>query len=213
MVMNASNSGEDFSIGFISVIEVEDLGHCGGYLILNGLGRPIEFHCTVPVKPNRAQEILYGPTLMPFLYGEQIGHTLVGRSTHPPQLICTDVEHVLTMRKMIDVPLVLVEHALPNVERDQGMSESGVARSEIENEPDQRRWIADNAHRNVPEPKSKGLFRFELVGQPVAVPATWSSDHERLSKLFGDDEHAIELVEPFERIREAVEEAQRSARQ
>ena len=53
-------------------------GLFGGYLVLNLLGRPLEFHCTAPVRPNRAQEILYGPTLDPYLCGERIGQTLVG---------------------------------------------------------------------------------------------------------------------------------------
>ena len=49
-------------------------------VLLNAAGRPLEFHCTAPIKPNRAQEILYGPTLESFLYGEQIGQTLIGQS-------------------------------------------------------------------------------------------------------------------------------------
>ena len=42
-------------------------------MLLNLAGRPLEFHCTAPVKPNRVQQILYGPSLQPYLYGEQIG--------------------------------------------------------------------------------------------------------------------------------------------
>ncbi len=64
-------------IGFLSVIEHDELGLFGGYLVLNMAGRPLEFHCTSPVRPNRAQEILYGPTLRPFLFGEQIGQALL----------------------------------------------------------------------------------------------------------------------------------------
>ena len=68
------------TIGFLTVVEHQETGLTGGYLVLNTLGRPVEFHCTAPLKTNRAQEILYGPTLRPFLYGEQIGQTL-GAST------------------------------------------------------------------------------------------------------------------------------------
>ena len=73
--MSASGSKSVPSVGFLTVQEFTDLGLIGGYLILNAVGRPLEFHCTAPVRPNRAQEILYGPTLAPFLYGEQIGLT------------------------------------------------------------------------------------------------------------------------------------------
>ena len=73
------------SLGFLTVVEHAELGLLGGYLLLNAAGRPLEFHCTAPVKPNRAQEILYGPTLKPFLYGEQIGQTLLTRSKLTPR--------------------------------------------------------------------------------------------------------------------------------
>ena len=66
------------ALGFLTVLDHPQHGLMGGYLVLNAAGRPLEFHCTAPVKPNRAQQILYGPTLEPFLYGEQIGQALIG---------------------------------------------------------------------------------------------------------------------------------------
>jgi len=51
---------------------------------------PLEFHCTAPVKPNRAQQILYGPTLEPYLFGEQIGQSLLSKAAVEPEVICTD---------------------------------------------------------------------------------------------------------------------------
>ena len=93
---------------------VADLGNAvliGGYLILNGLGRPLEFHCTEPVKPNRAQEILYGPTLRCFLCGEQIGQALLRHGQHPVELILTDCEAVLALREFTDTPVVCVNAA------------------------------------------------------------------------------------------------------
>ena len=76
--------------------------------MLNSAGRPLEFHCTAPVKANRAQEILYGPTLRPFLYGEQIGRTLVERSKLSPQLVVTDAEPVLAARPLVSMPVICV---------------------------------------------------------------------------------------------------------
>src|SRR5207344_1424341 len=96
------------SLGFLTVVENEELGLLGGYLLLNASGRPLEFHCTAPVKPNRTQEILYGPTLRPFLYGEQIGQTLLAKSKLTPLVVCTDNEAVLATRDCTDIPVVLV---------------------------------------------------------------------------------------------------------
>lgn len=95
-------------LGFLTVISDAQIGLFGGYLVLNWAGRPLEFHCTAPVKPNRAQQILYGPTLEPYLYGEQIGRTLLSKTQHPPLLICTDVAPVLAVRQYVDRPVLLV---------------------------------------------------------------------------------------------------------
>ena len=96
------------ALGFLTVIEHPQYGLFGGYLVLNTAGRPLEFHCTAPIKPNRAQQILYGPTLESFLYGEQIGQTLVNQASIPPMLICTDREPALAAREHVSMPVVLV---------------------------------------------------------------------------------------------------------
>lgn len=106
--MSSSGSKSVPALGFLTVREIADGGFCGGYLVLNASGRPLEFHCTAPVAPNRAQEILYGPTLKPFLFGEQIGQTLVSRSKASPLLVVTDCEPALALRAFCDVPLVCV---------------------------------------------------------------------------------------------------------
>ncbi len=59
----SSSTKSSLSLGFISVRHHAEHGYFGGYLIVNSLGRPLEFHCTLPVKPSRAQELLYGATL------------------------------------------------------------------------------------------------------------------------------------------------------
>ncbi len=96
------------ALGFLTVISDPQAGFFGGYLVLNWAGRPLEFHCTAPIKPNRAQQILYGPTLEPYLYGEQIGRALVRKTQHAPSLICTDVPAALALRPYVEWPVVLV---------------------------------------------------------------------------------------------------------
>jgi hypothetical protein len=100
-VMLVSDSEIRPTLGFLTVVEHPDYGLFGGYLILNTAGRPLEFHCTAPIKPNRAQQILYGPTLESFLYGEQIGQTLIGNGSKPPLVVCTDREPALAAREYV----------------------------------------------------------------------------------------------------------------
>ncbi len=107
--MDAASSCKDRqTLGFLTVVEHSQYGLFGGYLILNTAGRPLEFHCTAPIKPNRAQEILYGPTLESFLYGEQIGQTLISQGSALPLLVCTDREPALAAREHVSPPVVLV---------------------------------------------------------------------------------------------------------
>ena len=95
------------ALGFLTVVEDSQHGLFGGYLVLNAAGRPLEFHCTAPVKPNRAQEILYGPTLEPFLYGEQIGQTLLSKAKTPPLFVFTDRPAAMAVRQHVEMPVAL----------------------------------------------------------------------------------------------------------
>ena len=92
-----SNTKTLLALGFITVRHHVEHGYFGGYLILNQLGRPLEFHCTLPVKPSRAQSLLYGPTLDDFICGEQIAKALVTKAKLKPSLLLTDCSAVLPM--------------------------------------------------------------------------------------------------------------------
>lgn len=96
------------ALGFLSVLSPSDVGFVGGYLILNGVGRPLEFHCTTPVKPTRAQEILYGSSLKPYLLAEQIAPALVAKVKTPVALICVDRWELLDFTDAAGTPVAAV---------------------------------------------------------------------------------------------------------
>jgi hypothetical protein len=77
--MRIETQSRETSFGFLSSVHTAEHGYFGGYLIVSELGRPLEFHCTSPVRPSRAQEILYGPTLQAYLLGEDAGGPPDGR--------------------------------------------------------------------------------------------------------------------------------------
>ena len=106
--MRPGNAKSNPTLGFLTVIEDRQHGLFGGYLVLTTAGRPLEFHCTAPIKPNRAQRILFGPTLEPYLFGEQIGQTLLTKGKIAPVVVCTDREPALAVRQYVSVPVVLV---------------------------------------------------------------------------------------------------------
>jgi hypothetical protein len=162
------------AIGFLTVVEHAEFGIFGGYLLLNAAARPLEFHCTAPVKANRAQEILYGPTLKEYLY-EQIAPALLSKAKTTPFLICTDSAVMLAAAAASAVPLALVFAGLD-----------------------------DDASGRVT--MTLGQNRLAL---PVERAREQSAIADRWREAHAD---SIDLCEPFARIREALEEAQRAVR-
>lgn len=103
--MSANREAEHFRLGFMATLEVDGRGHVGGLLVTSHNGRPLEFQCTTPVKPDRTQEILYGRSLKPWLLGELIGGTLLKRVAIKPDLIVVRNEAMLELRNHTPVPV------------------------------------------------------------------------------------------------------------
>jgi len=204
----------------MTVLEHPQHGLFGGYLLLNPAGRPLEFHCTAPIKPNRAQQILYGPTLQPFLYGEQIGRTLLEKSAVQPYFVCTDRPAALAVRDHVAPPVALVITDGAHLDRPhphQPLSdEAGSSQSPV------RQLRIDGPHGDAPDSAcavaaGPRLVTFELGRNRLAVPERAIDDRrvisERFAKLADSFPEPFDLAEPFGRIREAIEEAQQAVRQ
>ena len=179
--MGDSSKASDSSpaaLGFLTVVENEQIGLVGGYLILNTTGRPLEFHCTAPVKPSRAQQILFGPTLTPYLYGEQIAQSLIQKGALEPLVVWTDQAAVLAARSFVLYPLALF------VAED---------------------LVLDEARRHFDTP-----LEFAVGVRRAAVLSDATADKTLVLDRMAGLEN-FDLNEPFGRIREAIEEAHRSA--
>jgi hypothetical protein len=207
--MSKSDTPSQPALGFLSILEHEQLGLVGGYLILNTAGRPLEFHCTAPVKPNRAQQILFGPTLEPYLYGEQIGQALLARSALDLLAVCTDVERALVVRDYVSLPVALV------IANANGAAAQAVGPAQVPAEsrpasdsvvPVATVWRVDAAQRGGPH-----LSEFTVGANRLAVPAHRHEDSRTIAERLAGVA-TFDLVEPFERIRQAVEEAHKSGR-
>lgn len=194
--MHASGLKSLPSIGFLTVVEQDEQKFFGGYLLLNTSGRPLEFHCTAPVKANRAQQILYGPTLKPYLYGEQIGQTLLAKAKLKPLFVCVDLPPALTVRQFVSTPVVLL----------QTPSEKAEQRPNLH-------WRIDESHAKAPVPSTAGLVHFSLGQHQLAVATTHAGDREKVIDCWQSHASELDLNEPFGRIRDAIEETLRHAAQ
>ena len=186
------------AIGFLTVTRDPEQGLFGGYLLLNSLGRPLEFHCTAPVLPNRAQEILYGPTLDSYLCGERIGHTLLEKSKVEPQLVLTDCPAALDVRALVTTPVVVV---LGNQENDEVGAEQ-LAQVDAMATPG----------RPATTGTSVRIHPFSWESYWLAVHAEHGADEPHFVEHWPVFASQIELQEPFGRIREAIDEARSNAR-
>ena len=92
--------------GFITVVDVPELGYSGGLLVLSDRGKPIEFHCTAPVRENRAQKILYGSTYRRFIYLDQIASSLIAKLNRSPDIFITDASELNGISEQVAAPVV-----------------------------------------------------------------------------------------------------------
>lgn len=106
--MSANRTSEQFRLGFMSTLEVDGRGFVGGLLVTTRSGRPLEFQCTTPVKPDRTQEILYGRTLRAWVLGELIGNTLFSRVSIKPNLVVVNDKQMLELRNHTQTPVAFL---------------------------------------------------------------------------------------------------------
>jgi hypothetical protein len=191
--MSGRDSQSPAALGFLTVIEHEQLGLVGGYLLLNLSGRPLEFHCTAPIKPNRAQQILYGPTLEPYLYGEQIGQALTAKSGIQPLCICTDREPALALGDHVQQPVVWIA---PREDAPSSADESSAATIRFDR----------------PHGLKTPLAALRVGCNSIGVRSVRGGDAELVRQRLAGLDPNFDLAEPFGRIREAIEEAQRGGR-
>jgi len=192
--------------GFLTVTEHPRHGLIGGYLVLNHLGRPVEFHCTTPVRANRAQEILYGATLDAFLYGEQVGRILVQKAKTQPNAVLTDHARVLAVQDFVETPVVYIPGQKTNIHNGLQLLRSDDVEAETDATPNE--FVALDSIPGI----SAGRWSEHKIGRhQVAIPESASRSVAEIVADLKDVSHAIDFLEPFERIRLAVEEAQKAA--
>lgn len=116
--MSAGSPQDQLRLGFLTAVEDVDGAVVGGLLVTNRFGRPLEFQCTTPVRPNRTQQILYGPTLRPYLLTEVIGRTLLDKIGVKPHLVLTESEELLDLRHQVPMPVACLVAAEPKSASD-----------------------------------------------------------------------------------------------
>jgi hypothetical protein len=166
--------------GFLTALEHAERGFVAGLLVTNQFGRPLEFQCTTPVKPNRTQQILYGPTLVPYVLGELAAQTLVKKAGVQPHLILTDNVDILELRNHVTIPVLRL--VLPEA----GSTEQATTATPADVDDQQ-------------------VTRLGL--HTCYTHASFSADRDAVAKLTSAMSKEADLSEPLERVQAALEEA------
>lgn len=168
------------TLGFLSVKHHPEHGYFGGYLLVNRVARPLEFHCTMPVKPSRAQQLLYGPTIDDFVCGEQIAKALTAKAKLKPQLVLTDSASVLAMSLVSDIPIAQLIF-------DDDCSEAH--------------------HLRNPDSASSSDRTYNVGKHVLTLPHDSKTTEQDLHTLFDGLADSFDPTEPFQRVVEALLEA------
>ena len=165
------------SLGFLSVRRHASLGYLGGYLILNSKARPLEFHCTMPVKPSRAQELLYGKTIDDFVCGEQIGHALVRKAKLKPTWVLTDTSAALALSIVNKQLIAALDGKSEKIDNLQSPSSTASTAS------------------------------VTAAGLTFFLPEALQDQQNELATSLSSLDSSFDFHEPFQRIQEAILEA------
>ncbi len=166
--MSVDSGKELFRLGFLTAIEVPERGYVGGLLVTNQFGRPLEFQCTAPLKPNRTQEILYGPTLVPYVLGDLIGRTLLEKVGVKPHLVLTERHELLGLRELVEIAVACVDEMPANGEPSPIPEELATA----------------NSDETAGTSETSGTSELVAAGEPVVV--------SRLTQVESVDANVVE---------------------
>jgi len=169
---------DQFRLGFLTAVEDAERGFVGGLLITNRFGRPLEFQCTAPVKPNRTQQILYGPTLKPYVLTELIGRTLLEKVGVKPHLVLVESLDLLDLCSVTATPVASLyqKDAAKSNQRQDGETGENLSNS------------------------------MRLGNEMIAFDSSHNQDRTELEKFAKLVPAEADLREPFERVREALVE-------
>lgn len=181
MENETGNTSQPGKIAFLGYMEFDNgASYRGAILITDDWGKPLEFRCTAPVKPNAVQRTLYGQTMLPHVLVELIGAPLLQAVQERPEIIIVQESLFFDLRHKTDLPVVSL-----------------------------RRQGADVKVSSEEGEKSKPVVMSSESGKfdPIIVETHWqfSGDmdysREKLRELFG----RWDLIEPFERLTKGLD--------
>jgi hypothetical protein len=178
----------------------------------------------MPLSPERIQQILYGNTLQPFLYGERIAQTLIQRSKLPVFAILTNHAAVLPVQVLTTTPVVYI---FGNCVKPESQCTNPPQVREIPEELNEshKTFGIDNANLrtqsfgsdeipqlpDVPGFDTETWRTVRMGNRFAALPGVAETTWEALVAEIKGRTRTMDLLEPFDRIHLALDEAKNAA--
>lgn len=168
-------------IAFLGYLDLDKgSAYRGGILVTDEWGKPVEFRCTAPVRPNPVQRTLYGQTLLPHIAVELIGVPLLRTIQEKPELLVIQEEVFFDVRHHTELSVVRLRRQGTQVK----VSGDG----------------AEKTHTTVMDSPS-GKFQPVVMEAHREFRGDAESSGARLRELFA----RWDLLEPFERLARALD--------
>ena len=169
---------KDPVIGFLSLHEHEKTEYQGSLLITNFAGTPLEFRCTQPIIPDAIQRSLYGAGLLEYLGIEVCGRPLIRSAKLNSKCIFIEQAFLMALNDYVSRPIVFVREF----------------RGE---EPPSPITLKYPYQSDVVKPQQQDLNPLQIAQKDAITLQT----KDFVTQLA----HKINFVEPFDRMRQAVQ--------
>lgn len=223
-----SRTNKESAIGFISALQYEG-AWLGGLLLTDSRGKPIEFHCTAPVKVSHSHQILFGPTIDSFVLADNVAPKLMAAVKTEPSIVCTDLIE-MTAADAGNGGVVLVVGLEPspatnppvcgpkihrvfdegnsgqsNDRNDEGPGEQ--LNDQISLEQEQENHCIGSASSERQLRRLDSLDQFAIGEQKFAIEKGAESRRNEMIAQLRQFANEIDLTEPFERIQNAIQQS------
>jgi len=182
MQSDVQNETQPIRIAFLGYMELDKgAAYRGGILVADEWGKPLEFRCTAPVRPNPVQRTLYGETLMPHIAVELVGTPLLRSLEEKPQVVVIQDDVFFDLRNHTDTPVVRI--------RRQG------TQVKVTGDDGSKKAIS------IAIDSTTGKFQPVILEAHRQFPNDTSAWRDTLAQLFS----RWDLIEPFDRLTKALE--------
>ena len=96
-------------------------GHIGSALVMDTKGIPLEFRCSVPVRPSAVQIALYGTPIRDYIAFNLCGQPLLESLTRNPAVCLVESEPELNLQEHVSIPVIYVSRTESSRESDRGI--------------------------------------------------------------------------------------------